>query len=178
MGDALVIRRANSSDSEEIYEVMRRSRRSAFAGLLPADALDWSTDVSEDFHEFVRKTVSDDASALLVAVSERTVVGLAELAWNSTETRAFVGDAEAELNAIHVHPDHWNEGIGTTLLGEVVATLPSRVSALALRVLSGNDRARAFYERRGFEQDGTTVTTVGGEEHVEVVYRRSLRDGE
>jgi len=168
------VRPAESSDVEGIYRVMRRSRREAFEGVLPAAALDWTADPTEGFRESVEATRAHDEQVMLVAVADGTVVGVAELGWQFHADQPFVGDSDAELHAIHVRPADWGEGIGTELLDEAIAELPPRVSALALSVLEGNERARAFYEHRGFERAGTTVTTYAGEERQEVVYRRSL----
>ncbi len=109
---------------------------------------------------------------MLVAVSDGTVVGFAELIWQPKATDDFVEESDAELKAIHVRPADWNEGIGTKLLDEAVATLPPDVTGLSLCVLKENEQARAFYKRRGFEQTGTTTTTHAGDEFTEVVYYR------
>ncbi|MFB6071780.1 MAG: GNAT family N-acetyltransferase [Halobacterium sp.] len=77
-------------------------------------------------------------------------------------------------NSIHVRPSDWNEGVGTALLEAAVGVLPADAAGLSLCVLAENERARAFYERRGFERTGTTTTTHAGDEFTEVVYRRSL----
>ncbi|WP_232701841.1 GNAT family N-acetyltransferase [Halobacterium wangiae] len=175
MGGAVVVRRAEPADGDDIYQVMRRSRREAFAGLLPSSALDWGPEVPDEFREFVRATVADEESALLVAVREETVVGLAELVWNPEGTRDFAGATDAELRAIHVRPAEWNEGIGTKLLRVAIDALPSRVSGVALCVLVENERARTFYEERGFEQTGTVVTTHGDDDVTEAVYHRPLQ---
>lgn len=174
MAYGVSIRRAQPTDIDGIYRVMRESRREAFKGLLPPDALDWDNEVSDGFREFVQDTTSHPEKRLFVTVCDDTVVGVAEIVWQPAETQAFVEASEAELNAIHVRPDRWNGGIGTELLTKTIASLPAHVSGIALCVLSDNERARAFYERRGFEQDGTTVTTYADEESTEVVYRRPL----
>lgn len=111
---------------------------------------------------------------MLVAVSDGTVVGVAELVWQPEATEDFVEESEAELKAIHVRPANWNEGIGTKLLDEVIATLPSDVTGISLCVLVENEQTRAFYDRRGFQQTGTTTTTHAGDEFTETVYRRQL----
>lgn len=168
------IRQAEPTDVDGIYKVMRESRREAFDGLLPPDALNWEDEVSDGFREFVQDTTSHPEKRLFVAVCDDTVVGIAEMVWQPAETQAFVEEAEAELKAIHVRPDRWNEGIGTKLLTEAIDPLPSHVSGVALCVLAENERARAFYKRRGFDQEGTTVTTFANEERTEVVYRRPV----
>lgn len=167
------VRPAQPDDVEGIHRVMRQSRQTAFADLLSPDALEWGTEAPDEFGEWVKSAVSNEEAAVLVALRDETVVGIAKLDWGAEATRAFVDEAEAELDVIHVAPDHWGEGVGTHLLSRVVETLPSRLTGIALGVLVGNDRARGFYERRGFEHDGTTTITIAGDEYTEAVYRRS-----
>ncbi|MFC6825145.1 GNAT family N-acetyltransferase [Halopelagius fulvigenes] len=174
MGQDTVVRRAQPDDIDEIYQVMRRSRQEAFTGLLPPEALTWESEIPDEFCEFIKEIISHEQKAQLVAVCDEAVVGLAELVWQSKETQDFVEESEAELKAIHVRPESLNEGIGTELLHKAVDVLPSHLSGVALCVLSGNERARSFYERRGFEQDGTTINTTADDECIEAVYRRPL----
>ena len=153
---------------------MRRSRRDAFEGLLPPAALDWDTDVPEAFREFVWETVAHEENAMWVAVRGGVVVGVAELVWQPDATAEFVGESAAELKSIHVRPHDRNKGIGSALLTDAVVALPTDVTGVSLCVLRENERARAFYERRGFERTGTTTTTHAGDDVAEVVYHRSL----
>lgn len=153
---------------------MNQSRSEAFGGILPAAALDWEAEAPEGFHEFIQATVVHEEKVMLVAVSDGTVVGFTELIWQPGATEDFVEESDAELKAIHVRPADWNEGIGTKLLDEAVATLPSNVAGISLCVLVENEQARAFYERRGFKQTGTTITMHAGDEFTEAVYCRPL----
>jgi ribosomal protein S18 acetylase RimI-like enzyme len=151
---------------------MRQSRGDAFGGILPPAALDWEAEIPDNFHEFIQATVEHEEKAMLVAVSDGTVVGSAELIWQPEATGDFVEESDAELKSIHVRPADQNEGIGTKLLDEAVAALPPDVAAISLCVLVENSQARAFYERRGFKQTGTTTTTHAGDEFTEAVYFR------
>ena len=152
----------------------RQSRQAGFTGLLPPDALDWGTGVSEGFRQFIDDIRSHDERALLVAARDNQVTGVAELVWAPGETSDFIEAEEAELVAVHVHSDRWNQGIGTRLLTEALTRLPPHLTSIALCVLSGNERARMFYGGRGFDRAGATVTTYAGKEREEAVYRRPL----
>ncbi|WP_254861960.1 GNAT family N-acetyltransferase [Halovivax gelatinilyticus] len=174
MGKEVLTRRPEPNDVPGIYRVMRESRREAFDELLPPDALDWDADVSEEFRDFIHNRLAHEKMALLVAISRETIVGVIELVWLPEETQSFVAPSEAELPAIHVRPEYWNEGVGTQLLKEAITLPPSRLSGIAPSVLADNERARTFYERRGFVQDGTTTTTFASEERTEAVYRHTL----
>jgi ribosomal protein S18 acetylase RimI-like enzyme len=53
---------------------------------------------------------------------------------------------------LYVLPEHRNEGIGTALLGAAETALFDRgVDTISLDAMADNERARAFYRRRGYE---------------------------
>jgi ribosomal protein S18 acetylase RimI-like enzyme len=61
------------------------------------------------------------------------------------------GRRMAELVTLAVAPESRGGGVGTALMDAVDAELARRgVGDLELFVIAGNERARAFYERRGF----------------------------
>jgi ribosomal protein S18 acetylase RimI-like enzyme len=61
------------------------------------------------------------------------------------------GRRMAELATLSVAPDDRGGGVGTALMDAVDEQLERRgVVDLQMFVMAGNDRARAFYERRGF----------------------------
>jgi GNAT superfamily N-acetyltransferase len=81
-----------------------------------------------------------------------------------------------EIHACYVDPDHWREGIGTTLITAGIALLvQAGCDEAVLWVLEDNPRARGFYEHHGWRPDGgRKMYEVGGELYPEVRYRRSL----
>jgi ribosomal protein S18 acetylase RimI-like enzyme len=61
-----------------------------------------------------------------------------------------------EVMAIYVRPDAWGLGFGEALMRAALARLRSGGSAeVVLWVIEENRRAIGFYERLGFEPDGT-----------------------
>jgi ribosomal protein S18 acetylase RimI-like enzyme len=62
------------------------------------------------------------------------------------------GRRMAEVVTLSVAPNSRGGGIGTALMDAVDAELERRgVHSLEIAVMAGNDRARAFYERRGLQ---------------------------
>ena len=62
------------------------------------------------------------------------------------------GRRMAEVVTLSVAPNSRGGGIGTALMDAVDAELERRgVHSVEIAVMAGNDRARAFYERRGLE---------------------------
>jgi len=85
--------------------------------------------------------------------------GLAGYAFLLPESLAFVWDA-AVLNELYVVPDSRGTGVADDLLGSVVETARDQslpLDRLVLDVDGANDRARAFYDRHGFERWGEMV---------------------
>jgi GNAT superfamily N-acetyltransferase len=86
------------------------------------------------------------------------------------------GDADGELYAIYVDPDHWASGIGR----ELIAVGEQRLRELGhmdviLWVLEDNPRARRFYECAGWYHDSERRSiTVLGREVPEVRYRKQM----
>jgi GNAT superfamily N-acetyltransferase len=69
----------------------------------------------------------------------------------------FVAVHEPWLEAIYVRPAVWGSGVAGELHDAAVAELRARgVERAQLWVLERNDRARRFYERRGWQPDGTS----------------------
>jgi GNAT superfamily N-acetyltransferase len=82
-----------------------------------------------------------------------------------------------EVFAIYVHPDRWGEGHGYELLRAGERGLESSGFARALLwVLSGNTRARTFYERQEWTLGKPIrLEEIGGIQVTEVRYERILQ---
>ncbi|ABL05262.1 GNAT family N-acetyltransferase [Mycobacterium ulcerans] len=81
-----------------------------------------------------------------------------------------------ELRAIYVDPEHVCTGVGRLLMTAARERLwRVGVTAAVLWVLDGNARARRFYERDGWNFDGTRRTEIIGDTPVDQMrYRCSL----
>lgn len=93
-------------------------------------------------------------------------------AWKVTDTRGEVvgivniqqaSEIEAQLNNMHVHPDHHRRGIGTLLMEAAVSFMQEvGYSEATLGVIQANTPARNFYERHGWEVDELLPNGVEG----------------
>jgi GNAT superfamily N-acetyltransferase len=64
------------------------------------------------------------------------------------------------LERLFVIPRYWGTGIGELLHGWAIATLrDARCQRAELVVLEANNRARNFYERRGWQIEGQPQTS-------------------
>ena len=65
------------------------------------------------------------------------------------------GGSQADVLTIAVHPDCWDRGIGSLLLGTLIDEARRRGCAeVLLEVREDNPRAQGLYRRRGFEEIG------------------------
>lgn len=125
-GRDAVLRPATSSDAPEIAEVFLTSR---------ADALPYLPKVHAD--EETRRWIPE-------IVMRRSEVWVAELEGKIVGFLSVAGD---HLDHLYVRPGYYRQGIGDRLLAQAKAMSPRR---LRLFTFQRNERARAFYEARGF----------------------------
>ncbi|MEZ3163219.1 GNAT family N-acetyltransferase [Halorubrum sp. RMP-47] len=126
----------------------------------------------ERWLDWVDRCVADDPRCVTVAVDESTdrdgdgdgagapaggsVVGYAFVL---PERLAMIWDA-AVLNELYVAPDHRGTGVADDLIGaalDLAADQDLPLDRLVLDVDPANERARAFYDRHGFESWGEMV---------------------
>lgn len=60
----------------------------------------------------------------------------------------------AQIATLYVHPDHWNKGIGTSLLFYAIDILKEYNNTPWLTVLSSNTKAEKIYLSHGFTFSG------------------------
>ncbi len=164
------IRPARVEDSEGLAHVQVDSYRTAYAGLLPQDFLDQFSyaEQAQDWRDLLSGEMRD---LLSVAVHDGEVLGYALGRPGVTEIEPYDG----ELVALHVRKAHQGQGVGRALIADMAGRLRSSGStALLLRVLEGNTRARAIYERLGGRPAGRHAMRLGDEEDafeaIEVAY--------
>lgn len=93
------------------------------------------------------------------------------------DRHADAGPETGELRALYVHPDHWNRGVGRDPHDHAVASLrDGGYRDAILWVLATNARAQRFYERAGWQRDGTerVDTTRDGLKLEEIRYATTL----
>jgi RimJ/RimL family protein N-acetyltransferase len=168
----VAVRPAEPSDAHELAVVHVRAWQAAYQGLISQQYLD-NLDVVERTAAWGRG-LGDAGSGVRVLVAEvdGRVVGFV----NFGRARDVESEADGEVYAINVHPDHWQVGAGSALLTAAqrgLADLGYRRAVLW--VLPGNTRARRFYQRFGWAAEGVDRTRdVQGATVPEVRYGRPL----
>lgn len=104
-----------------------------------------------------------------VAVAER-VIGFC------TASLSREDETWGEIPSIYVHPDHWGEGHGRSLIRAGQERLRQLgVTRAMLWVLEANKSARSFYEREGWVVGGPVrLEDIGGHQVGEVRYEIDL----
>lgn len=124
---AIIIRYAQLSDIQSVYEIEQESIKS------------WTVD--QLIHE-----LNNNFSLFLVAESEKTVYGYL-IAWKVAD--------EIQLNSIAIRKSSRREGIATRLLAELHPDqVSSKYKKIYLEVRSRNSDAISFYMKNGFIKTG------------------------
>jgi GNAT superfamily N-acetyltransferase len=116
--------------------------------------------------------LDDERVRTLVADRDGEVVG------QTTFGTSRDSDAPAtagEVRSLFVGPASWGGGVGSALLLQALAGLAAMGFAEAtLWSFATNERANRFYERHGFERDGSEQRDEVWGGLLEVRYRRAL----
>ena len=142
---AWTIEEPTVDDADELGRVHVEIWRQAYAGLMSPDYLDgldpaafaekWRSRLADPLPGIVRLAVRDDEG----------IVGF------STAGPPRIDDAPADLELYAINLLARAQGTG---LPSSCSTPPSATGRRTLWVIEGNERAMAFYRRRGFVDDG------------------------
>ncbi|HUW02687.1 MAG TPA: GNAT family N-acetyltransferase [Acidimicrobiales bacterium] len=167
---SLIVRLAGPPDATSIGEISVVAWRAAYAAVMPHEYLA-SLDANERAARWVDGLTSPPPrSAVMVGEHDSRPVGF--VAIGSCEG----SDRTGEVNALNLRPDCWRHGFGSVLLkrGEEAMRAHGFTEAV-LWVLPGNERARRFYEARGWRHDEMERDEVVHDITVrETRYRREL----
>ena len=150
---AIEIRVPQAEDADALGRVHVRAWQAAYTGgLMPDEYLDSLSEAERA--SMWRSSLENPPrarSTRLAATIDNTVVGFALVGPAGGDPDAHVG----ELYAINVDPDHWGSGAGPALIDAAMEALQaSGFSSAVLWVHPKNGRARSFYARRGWVDDG------------------------
>lgn len=140
-GSAIVLRPGGRADSDLLTSIEAHSALIAFAHIFDSAPYPW---------DHVQARWATYGGTIAIAEINTVPVG-------------FAASTDAELDALFVLPQHWNEGVGGALLG-------ANDGVRHLWTLRDNHHARAWYERRGWRPDGTEQVVYGSA--IELGYTR------
>lgn len=151
------------------------SWRTGYTGQLPDDFLaGLSVETRTAGWEKVLEGAGIEGGRTLVAVVDRVIVGFTSV---GPSRDGDASDGTGELWALYTHPDAWTRGVGAALHVAALGELSSMgFSRATLWVLTSNERARSFYEGRGWQLQDQTKTDWRGDVRLDGVrYHRNLR---
>jgi GNAT superfamily N-acetyltransferase len=133
------LRSARAGEAETLLAIQRSSALAAFAHVFPPDRYTFPADV---VREHWKRALDDRATEVLLAEQDGDAVGLA----------AF---SRGWLRSLFVVPAAQRMGIGSGLLDQALVRLrEAGDTRCRLWTLEENQKARGFYERRGWRLDG------------------------
>jgi putative acetyltransferase len=131
----VTLRRATPADSSFLAEVQETASLAGLAHVYPPDLYPFPVE----------------------AVRRRWETFTSDGGWVMRSELGFVAVSGRWLEALYVLPEAWGTGHADELHEAAVAELRRTAVARArLWVLEGNARARRFYERHGWQADGTS----------------------
>jgi putative acetyltransferase len=111
--------------------------------------------------------IDEEGHHFVVAEREGEVAGFGDLVPDSEEV-----DAEADIRAVYVHPEHAGRGVGSAILAELEGY--ARGTGVDSIGITASLNAVGFYERAGYERLREASYDTGGTELDVVVFRKGL----
>jgi GNAT superfamily N-acetyltransferase len=130
-----VIRRSGRDEAETHFALQRAACLAGMAHIFPPELHPYPDDAIRERWRRVEGTV-------LVAERDGEPVGVVLVDW-------------CWLHGFYVRPDHWGSGVALELYEAALAQLDG-CAEIRLWVLEENHRARRFYEKHGWRENGET----------------------
>ena len=152
------IARATPEEAELCFQIARAASVTGFRHIFPPD-----------LYEFPDDAIRTDWTAALADPNAETYI-----AFEEDEAVGVVSVNDGLLQTLYVTPETWNRGVGSALHDLALDRLrESGIREAHLWTLTDNDRARAFYERRGWALTGRTRVVPYPPHPLDVEYARS-----
>jgi GNAT superfamily N-acetyltransferase len=134
-----VIRQARADEAETLAAIQRDASLAALAHIFPPERYPYPiAEIGQRWSD----ALADPVITVLVAEQDTAIGGVA-------------GCRAEWLDGLYVTPALWGHGVGRELHDEVLDRLRAGGSTRChLWVLEHNDRARRFYERLGWRENG------------------------
>jgi GNAT superfamily N-acetyltransferase len=135
-GPQVMLRAAQAEDAKDIAEIWHLGWQDGHLGFVPQELVDARTEAS------FRTRASERISDTTVATVDGAVVG-------------FVMVVDDEVEQVYVAAAYRGTGVAKVLLGAAERRIRANGHSKAwLAVVAGNGRARAFYKRAGWVDEG------------------------
>lgn len=166
--ETVTIRDAVIDDIDDVLRVTERSWNVAYSDILSEETIDTTMKTLYEGGATARLIERED-TAFFVAERNGIIVGFISGAPSDEEDVALLG-------ALYVHPDYWNEGIGTALLREFEAFCHRRGDErIEFHVLSENEIGMSFYRKHGYSVIDERETDRFEDPATECVFRGDVQ---
>jgi GNAT superfamily N-acetyltransferase len=150
--------RAAVEDAERCFGIARAAAVTGFQHVFP-----------RDLYEFPDDAIRADWFSALTDPDGETYI-----AFEDAEAVGVVSVCRGVLQTLYVMPEFWSRGIGSALHDLALVRLrETNVQEARLWTLTENQRARAFYEKRGWTLTGRTRVVPFPPHPTDVEYARS-----
>jgi GNAT superfamily N-acetyltransferase len=154
-----VIREAGPNEAPVLAAIQRDASLAALAHIFPPELYSYPID---DVTRRWEESLADEAVTVVVAQEDGAPTGVA-------------GCRNEWLDGLYVLPEWWSRRVGRALHDEVLERLRTEgCERCHLWVLEGNDRARQFYERLGWAENGTSRVVPFPPNPIDVGYTIAL----
>lgn len=164
------IRYADISDSRILGQIHSQSWKVAYKGIVPDEILNNIT--TEKRQKYFEKALTEGWEEDAIIYRDKKAVGLICIGkCRDTDIEGSYG----EIWGIYLLPEYFSMGIGSKLINWGLDELRKRNYAkVTLCVLQNNSNARMFYEKIGFEHDGTVKEITIGKTLNEYRYVKAI----
>ena len=169
----VVIREVSETDLEDIRELNMQSWLEAYQEIIPEEKIKEEVDYTK---ERLKRKKNDERLIFLVAEVDEKVVGTINFCWGEENTHEFInlGENEAQLRAVYLHPNYWKQGIGTKLFQNGLKLLPDRIGTLKVESLKENVVGRSFYDSKGFTVINEREIELFGDKYPNLIQKLEL----
>jgi len=141
----VTLRKATAEDATDIAEIWQLGWRDGHLGFVPKEL------VEARMEESFRRRASQRFDEMTVAVVDGAIAG-------------FILVVDDEVEQVYVSAAHRGRGVADALMTEAERQVRANGHSKGwLAVVEGNARARAFYERAGWRDEGPFDYTAAGE---------------
>jgi ribosomal protein S18 acetylase RimI-like enzyme len=148
------IRPATVADVDALVEIHRQARDTYYRGVVPDEELDDPAEHAE-MRAAYESRIPEPGRTVMCAEQDGAVVGFAALGPPFEPVVDADPQTVGQLFGLYVRPSHWDRRIGSRLHEESIRVWRgSGIATARLEVWDRNERARAFYVRRGWQPDG------------------------
>lgn len=168
---SVTYRNATGADAEALAELGSQTFTATFGHLYRPD--DLALFLQNHSTENWARELADEEYAVRVAEKDGMLVGYAKLGPPKLPFEPR-GNA-AELRQLYVVEEMKGRGVARALIDWVIdRARDAHADHLYLSVFTDNHRARRFYEKLGFEAEGSYAFMVGGHADEDIVMRLKL----